>query len=344
MTTDLSALPTSNSRPASLRLLYVGTALLVVVLLAANATVGLRLRDAEFIAEEHRLETLSLILAEQANRTFQYVDLVISSVTVGISAENVTDSASFDRKLSGRDVHLLLREAIIGVPQLDAVIVVDHEGKVINFSRSWPIPEINISDRAFFRAMKNDASRRTDISEPAQSRATGTWTIYLVHRVSGPSGEFLGVVLGAMEMRYFEELYQAISLGDDTSVQIQRFDGVMLARIPTTDAIGKVFSSAERLLRNGVSGTVREPSPIDSRMRLKAAHRLTNYPVLVLVTESEAAALMHWRAMAWLISLASLGCVISIVIAGLAFGWRWKQPPAIADARAELARISHTDE
>src|SRR5665213_1228874 len=54
---------------------------------------------------------------------------------------------------------------------------------------------------------REDPTRKNDISEPTKNRATGTWTIYLVHRVSGPNGEFLGLILGAMEMRYFEAFY-----------------------------------------------------------------------------------------------------------------------------------------
>jgi hypothetical protein len=33
--------------------------------------------------------------------------------------------------------------------------------------------------------MKNDLTRKNDISEPIQSRATGTWTIYLAKQVTG---------------------------------------------------------------------------------------------------------------------------------------------------------------
>jgi hypothetical protein len=179
------ASPASKVRTSSLRLTYVGTALLILILLAANTAVILHFRATELLDEEHHLKILGLVLAEQADRTFKYVDLVISSVAMGIAAEGVTDGASFDQKLSGQDLHLLLREKIVGVPQLDAVIVVNHEGKVVNFSRSWPIPEINISDRDFFQAMKNDLTRKNDISEPIQSRATGTWTIYLAKQVTG---------------------------------------------------------------------------------------------------------------------------------------------------------------
>jgi len=338
MATNPSPPAASKPRRPPLRLLYACTALLVLLLITTIGAVVLHLRNAELLDEERHLRTLSVIFAEQADRTFQHVDFVISSVSEGAAVEEGTDGPSFSHKMASHDVHLLLREKISGVPQLDAIIVASSEGKVINFSRSWPIPEVDISDRGFFQAMRDDPTLKLDVSEPIQNRTTGTWTIYLVRRVTGTKGEFLGLILGAMKMEYFENFYQATSLGEGTSVQIQRLDGVMLARFPQTGVIGKIFSNAQHLLRDGISGTLREPSPIDGQMRLKVARRLTNYPVLALVTETEEAALSDWRAMARLMSLGAMGLAITIAIVGLVLGRQWKQQATLADSRAELAR------
>ena len=75
-----------RSRSAPPRLLYACTALLVLVLIATNAAFVLNLREAELLDEEDRLSTISLILAEQANRAFESVDLVVRSVADGIAA------------------------------------------------------------------------------------------------------------------------------------------------------------------------------------------------------------------------------------------------------------------
>jgi hypothetical protein len=302
------------------RLLYVGTAILILLLLATNFAVIVHLRTSILRTQEDDLKTLSLILAEQAERTFQSVDLIISSVAETIGAAGVTDNVSFDEKLAGYDIHTLLREKIIGLQQLDAVILVGHEGKVINFSRSWPIPAVDISDRRYFLAMKQDPNLKREITDPILNRTTGTWTIYLAHQVRGANGEFLGLILGAMEMRYFEDFYRAITVGAGRSVQLQRLDGVMLVRFPRSDAIGKVFSTAQHLLGDDISGTVREASPIDGQMRIKAAHRLASYPALALATETEDASLANWRSIAWLLSLGAFGCAIAIMGAAFAFG------------------------
>jgi diguanylate cyclase (GGDEF)-like protein len=139
-------------------------------------------------------------------------------------------------------------------------------------------------------------------------------------------------------MRYFEDFYRAISPGNGGTTALQRLDGVMLARFPHTDAIGKSFTNSQRLLHDGVSGTVREPSPIDGLMRIKAAHILTNFPVLIVVTKTEEAALTNWRGIARLMSLGALGCVISIAVAAYAFGRQWTQYAMIADMQIELGR------
>src|SRR5712691_3465788 len=138
--------PASSPHPAPLRLLYAGAVLPILVLLATSATVVVRLRESALLDEEGDQKNLSLIMAEQADRLFQSVDLVISSVAQKIARDGVTDAASFERKLSGRDVYLTLRERITGIQQLDAVVVINRDGKVINFSRSWPAPSIDNAD------------------------------------------------------------------------------------------------------------------------------------------------------------------------------------------------------
>jgi len=310
-----------------------------VGLLGANAAVILHLRNSELLHEEDQLENLSLILAEQADRSFQSVDLVISSVADGMTAEGVTDAASFDRIMAGHDIHLLLREKKVGVAQLDAVTVINRDGKVVNFSRFWPAPDLNDADRHYFQVMKADPDLKRYVTEPVQNRGTGAWTVFLAHQVSGANGEFLGLIIGGIELRYFEDFYRAISVGQEgSSFALERLDGMMLMRFPPADAIGKVFSDSQRFLPHGVSGILREVSPVDGERRILAAHRLADYPVFTVATKTKAAALANWWRLARLMSLGALACAAAIGVAGFAFGRQWKQQAALAGARAEATR------
>jgi diguanylate cyclase (GGDEF)-like protein len=327
-----------NSRNSPVRLLYACTGLLILVLLTTNAAVILHLREHELLHEQDQMATFSLILAEQADRSFESVDLVISNIAERIAADGVTDSISFNQKMSGHDIFVLLQEKITEVPQLDAIVLFDRDGALINSSRSWPRPDVHISDRVFFTAVKADPRLNTYVTEPIQNRTTGTWTIYLSHRLSGPNGEFIGVVLGAIQLRYFEDFYQAISPGEGSSVAILKLDGVTLTRFPRTDTIGKTFSNARLLLRGGNSAVLHQISPINGEMGIVAVHRLTDYPVLAIAAKTEVSALASWRDTARLMSLGALGSAISIAVAAFAFGRQWKHKAILAASRAELHR------
>jgi diguanylate cyclase (GGDEF)-like protein len=238
--------------------------------------------------------------------------------------------------MAGQDIHLLLQAKISGTPQLDAVTVLNSEGKLINSSRRGSVPNFDASDTAYFRALKDDPHVQALVTEPMQNGGVGAWTIFLARRINGPFGEFLGVGLGAIQMQYFEDFYRAIELRDSSTIALLRLDGITLVRFPRNDTVGKKFFGAEHLLRGGVSATLREASPIDGLMRIKAAHLVANYPVFTIATNTEDAALAGWRAIARLVALGTLGGAIAIAVAGFALGRQWKHKAGLADSQAEL--------
>ena len=331
-------LPTVTPGRVPLRALCAGAALVILLLVGANTSVVLNLRYKELLAETGRLENLSLIMAEQADRAFQSIEIVLTHVADEIVRGKVNSAAALRQEMSGQDVHLLLRQKMMGLQHLASISIVDGKGALINFSRSWPAPERDLSDRDYFKALRDTPGLRSYISEPLLNRVTGIWTIFLANRVSSPEGAFLGIVFGAIEMRYFEEFYDVILHGESGAISLMRLDGMILVRIPQTADVGKVFYDSQHILRDGVSGSVREASFIDGSMRIKAAHRLPNYPVFALATNTEDAALAKWRGIAWLLSLAAAGCSTSIVLAGVALARQWRQHATLADAQTALQR------
>jgi signal transduction histidine kinase len=241
--------------------------------------------------------------------------------------------------MGGPDVNRLLQDKISGIPQIEAVSLISPEGRLINSSRDWPLPDAKVDDREYFQALKTDPSLRTYLSAPLQNRVTGSWTIFLARRINGTQGEFLGLVIGAIRLAYFEDFYGAVLPGKGGAISIMRRDGVMLGRYPTTGNVGQVFATPEQALRGGVSGTVRDLSPVDGLMRIKAAHLLASYPVLVLATKTVEAALSNWWGIGRLLSLGTLGCAISIAIAAFALGRQWTAQANMAAAERARAIV-----
>jgi signal transduction histidine kinase/DNA-binding response OmpR family regulator len=314
------------------------TLALICTIVGTNLIFLGNLRESTLQTAEANLARYSLTLAENADRSFKSLDLVLSSVGDYLARKGVTDLASYRGLISDQDTHFLLKEKIAGLPQIDAVTMIDADGKLINFSRYWPIPEVDISDRDYFKALKADPGLVSFLSAPIQNRANGTWDIYVARRLSDRNGEFMGLLLGAMSLQYLENFFGSTSLGLNTSISLVREDGTLLAHFPPTDMIGRPSSGGgPRALAAG--GTIRELSAKDGRMRLRAAKMLPNYPALVAVTQTEESALRSWRSMATLLGAMSLISAIVVLVAAFLIARWWNRHEHLIHA-AEAANAA----
>ena len=308
-----------NSRPA---MVFIASGIALIAAIAIGAVITIfNLRDRALSGAETELRNLALVLAEQTDRSFQAVELVQKALIDRMQLLEIATSEDYERRMSGKDTHLLLKDIIRGLPQIDAVAMYGPKGQLINFSRFWPLPNINVTDRDYFKALTSNANLTSFVSEPARNRATGTWSIFIARRVSGPNGEFLGLVLVAMELRYFEEFYKKVSLGPDGNISLIRRDGILLARHPHIEAsIGKSLASNplfSRLISNANSRAVRLTSAVDGQDRLIAAYTLPNYPIVVAVGTTVTAALANWRIGA--LYMAGIASLLAIVVGGIVF-------------------------
>jgi signal transduction histidine kinase/DNA-binding response OmpR family regulator len=313
---------------------------LIATIVGTNLIFLGNLRESSLQTAETNLARYSLTLAENADRSFKSVDLVLSSIADYIARKGVVDDDSFRAAVSDRQTHFLLREKIAGLPQIDAVTVIDARGKLLNFSRYWPIPDVNISDRDYFKALKADDGPQSFVSAPVQNRANGTWNVYLARRLNDPQGHFLGLLLGAISVPYFENFFGSTSLGLDTTISLVREDGRLLAHFPPNNDIGNRSSGfGQRTLAAG--GTIRETSGKDGQMRLRAAKMLPGYPALVVVSQSEDNALQSWRGMATLMTAMSLISAIAVIVAAVMIARRWNRHEDLIRA-AEAANAAKT--
>src|ERR1017187_9234058 len=92
-------------------------------------------------------------------------------------------------------------------------------------------------DRDFFLVLQSDEKLNSVISKPIRSRATGTWIIQIARKVSGPNGEFLGLVLGAIKLQSIEQYFARIVLGPDSAITLLHRDGELMARYPRIETL-----------------------------------------------------------------------------------------------------------
>jgi len=325
---------------APIRLVQAVSALLILVLLAACTLALLRLREDALVGTEKHLSAIALTLAEQADRAVQGMDLVLDGVARLAVSQDVVDGATFDHTLSTRIVHEALLQRMIALPQVNALILYSVDGHLVNGTRFWPMPAVNVKDTDFFQKMIGEADRDLMITAPFQYKTDGKWTVFLIRKFRGPDRNAAGFLVAAIELHYFEDFYRSVSVGDDGTISLLRGDGVQLARYPPAPTIGQNFLTTQPILGGGNSGTLRGPSPSSfgkTTMRVKAARRLKTYPLVMLVTLDEAVALGGWWNVVWVLGLGTGACCVAILIAATAMGRRWQHREALSQERESRA-------
>jgi PAS domain S-box-containing protein len=322
----------------SRRLSLAGIILIGITVIAAGLTIWDR-REESIASYRREITNLGTVLAEQTARSMQAVDLVLTEVQARVTAARTDNSEAFRQVMGTEEVHRFFVGRQETLAQVNAVGLVGADGMLVNGSRLWPIPILDVSDRDYFTHFRDHNDAGVFIGAPARNRLTGAWTVFLARRVSGPRGEFLGVALAVIEIRYFEEFYQAIN-PPGGSVGIFRSDGLLIARYPhAEDKMGERLASAspwyERVAKGG--GTYRTPGYVDGMARVASVHPLHDYPLVLTVTISEDAALADWRRQSILIASAALCAAIGFGILFRALAARSRK---LERQTAELAKTA----
>jgi diguanylate cyclase (GGDEF)-like protein len=298
----------------------IGSIAVAAAVTVAALLIVANLRDRTIADSGRELRNTALVLAAQTDRAFQALELVESGVIERMQSLGIATSDDFDRQLGEFGMHELLAGRIASLPHIDAVSLINAEGRLVNFSRSWPAPANDLSDRDYFIALKSNPQLTSFISEPLRNRGSGTWVICLARKVTGANGEFLGLVVGSMQLKSFEDFFKSIALGDDGSIALLRRDGVLLARHPHVEpSIARSYLSITASLESDLAQAKhvvrRMTSPFDQQDRLVAAASLAHYPVAVTVTRTVGALLADWQQQARY--LAGLTVTLVVVIAGI---------------------------
>jgi diguanylate cyclase (GGDEF)-like protein/PAS domain S-box-containing protein len=294
--------------------------LLVAAIFAGTIVTIDEFRERALSNSERELENTVMLLARHFEQQFDDSETVTADVIAQMQLSDATSPEIFRERMSTPQAHHMLQSKISALSYIGDVAIFDSEGKLINWSRPSPVPDISIVDRSYFRIFKSEPKSEPILAEPARSYIDGSWTTVIAHRLSGPGGVFLGVMSRRIDPVNYERFFASLTLGEGAAVAMFHRDGTMLARYPHIDAmIGRKFRNApllHKVLTLGGGQTLRITSPVDGQDRLGAGAGLSHFPIVVIATNTAAAALADWRAQTrfLVIAAALAACVIALML------------------------------
>ncbi len=228
---------------------------------------------------------------------------------------------------------------------LSSMLVLSANGDIVYDSRGWPPRVGNFADRDYFRAQKA-RSDGTYLSVPLQSRLhVGDPSIALSRRLSGPDGQFAGVVVGGVRLAYFASLFSRLNLGRSGVVSLVRTDGTMLIRTPSTDGAGNVgvdvskSPTFQRMLSDP-SGDFTARASLDGAARHYSYGRIGTYPLILAVGFSVDDVFSSWLMEA--VTILGTGSLVCATIIALFMSLQ-RTMDRQTKVEDDLARLATTD-
>ncbi len=318
-------MPRFKSRTSQMAALF---GLVVIVCMIGGAILSvLTLRDREIENWRHQMDSLSLVLSEDISQSIYTAYSALDSISAQIRSTNIPDPQSFRRHLSGEETHRVLREKIQGLTPIDVASIIATNGDVINTSRTFPVPVVNVVDRDYFVTLRDNTIKRDFISAPARNKFTGQWSFFISRRIDDAHGNFIGLVAIGFSVAEISNLFQRVvqNLGSGASISLYRNDLTMLARTPMVESLmgqrnqsGSTYEVIELHNRKQeVLLTDRTRFSTGKReLRLSAVRSLDRYPLIVTLVVADELILDSWRQMTATIVLVTAISVV-IVLVGL---------------------------
>jgi diguanylate cyclase (GGDEF)-like protein len=254
---------------------------------------------------------IATVLAEQTSRSLQAVDLVLTEVRDHIKLDRIESPDELRAALKSKATFEFLRDRLLGLSQADVITIADDHGDVINLSREWPAPKVNISDREYFRHFAAIYDTKMYIAPPVSSRVSGLPVIFFSRRINGPSGEFLGLILVGLQPTYFRNIYESITGLREQSFELVRADGAVIVSYPIQEIVGaRVPDGSPWHAVASAGGGEYRVSDKAGAFQIGATRAAGNYPLFVNVTLPESAALATWERRTTLIAVGTLLIVI----------------------------------
>ena len=263
----------------------------IVSLIAFFAVFASRSYDRSIADAERLTQTLADLIEDQVFRSLQNVQLMLSSVREAVIEGEPNPIAS-------------VAEVLRGNPLVRGIMITNQQGEITYSSYArrdvgWSLRD----DELFERARRGRAA--VAIGVPINRRSYADPTdgspafIPVAIRIMDGKGAFLGLAIAALNPSVFQLQSQTIAENNHTTINLMRYDGVMLISGEAALSAGVNVAANnpifKQFLPDRERGTFALAATRDTRARIVSFGVTRLWPVVVSVSIDQMAALEAWR-------------------------------------------------
>jgi diguanylate cyclase (GGDEF)-like protein len=319
------------------RAVIYGSLLVALVMASLCATVLYQSRHDALERARDNSRNVALIAERDIERNFELYALSLQAVVDGLGKPEVMALSPY---LRGQ----ILFDRAITAQYLGSMLVLDASGNVIMDSAADTPRQGNFSDRDYFTVQRDNPHAGLYVSAPFRSRMrNGVQSIALSRRLSHPDGTFAGIVLIAINLEYFHQLFAGLSLGPHGAISLIAQDGTMVMRQPyDPSVIGRNISKASTFLhfRAAAEGSFSDTSSIDGVRRLYFFRNFPHAPLIIMVAEAHPDIYAAWRRRALTIGSVMGAFALGFVALSFVLGNQLRRRMR---AESELQLLARTD-
>lgn len=268
-------------------------------------------------------------------RSIEVYDLALSAIVDGIKDPTVMALPPEIRRRV-----LFDRSTAAGF--ISGIYAIDTQGYIFE-ERSGSKFRGNFADRDYFRVHQTNLKAGLYVSAPFQSRIReGALSIGLSRRLTDQRGDFAGVALIAIDVRYFQQLLSRLKVGPHGSAFVIQSDGALIARNPALpgNTAPRIPSPTFLESLSADKGSFEAGSPLDGVARLYTFSHVPRSNLIVSVAPALDDITAEWRQRSIIVAALVVLVTTSFTVAVwlLAFALRERD-----FAQTELRKMAETD-
>jgi signal transduction histidine kinase len=241
-------------------------------------------------ATERSIEGFTKLLAEQTESIIQAIDLTLIGMRTALQlAPGLAPNDPAYRAA--------MIERLKSLPYVRALFVIGADGFITHDTDYPSTPRVSLEDRDYFQAHRKDPGLGLHIGRPLKSRSVGVWFLSFSRRLNNPDGSFGGIVVAALEPRYFNRFNNGLSPEKDDLIALVNKDGTLLARTPHHEtAVGKAYPdiAARIAMLAKVGGVAWCTSPVDGKTRMLGVRSVAGGSILVVAGQARETVYEAW--------------------------------------------------